>query len=763
MSIKVTPYPPSDIPLTNWKPHQGEHYKKFLKNLNDDDFDKDAKIRITQETLNILGVCHDPSAEENSNVTGCVIGYVQSGKTTSFNALTMMALDNSFDLIIVLGGRTNNLLEQNRKEFKSNLEDFISDGLAVVKGPKIADIKKLPIQKLKNQHNLFRKTPIISVHLKHQDHINELTKLLRLESELLNSINVLIIDDEADNASLNANLNTNHFHARAVYRSINALRNILPRHSYIQYTATPQALLLISKDDPLSPQWVRFITPGKDYIGTQELFSEEATACMQIPGSEIVDDFDNQNLTDSFFKALRTYLLTAAQAVLRDRDCWGSKNITMMVHPHRETKYQDAWGKSITQLLKDWNFEINSNRDYFLKQNKDAFYKDYSSLLLSSKEHNMQIDNFEQLYELVPYIVNELMLSVLNRSRDNTNILTKEVDWDDRYNIVIGGDLLDRGYVVKGLVTTYMPRSPSANADTLQQRGRFYGYKRKHLNFLKIWLSQSSSEAFKAYLESEEHLYSTLKAWSLSGEALREWKREILLSPDLEPCRKSIIGIDLIPNAINKSGWFWPRIPLHLNKNYSYVEKLINHFADEFFMPKEAKDWTSATQYLQANNLDISDIIDLMLDYNFDPSDQPKWLVVQSLLGTLHSKGYQASVNLMGTSSINLNDFEPRSRSLSKKILISDNPQEKDTVSYDFKNPFQGPTVATGYPGARKIFNKNKKVVNFQIHKLNLKKGNSHYPSLVMMIKMPPKKGLLTELDDTGFKIFDDSVFSDSD
>ena len=72
----------------------------------------------------------------------------------------------------------------------------------------------------------------------------------------------------------------------------------------------------------------------------------------------------------------------------------------------------------------------------------------------------MQIDNFEQLYELVPYIVNELMLSVLNRSRDNTNILTKEVDWDDRYNIVIGGDLLDRGYVVKGLVTTYMPRSP---------------------------------------------------------------------------------------------------------------------------------------------------------------------------------------------------------------------------------------------------------------------------------------------------------------
>ena len=118
--------------------------------------------------------------------------------------------------------------------------------------------------------------------------------------------------------------------------------------------------MLISKDDPLSPQWVRFITPGKDYIGTQELFSEEATACMQIPGSEIVDDFDNQNLTDSFFKALRTYLLTAAQAVLRDRDCWGSKNITMMVHPHRETKYQDAWGKSITNT--EGLGAINSNR-----------------------------------------------------------------------------------------------------------------------------------------------------------------------------------------------------------------------------------------------------------------------------------------------------------------------------------------------------------------------------------------------------------------
>jgi hypothetical protein len=763
MPIRITPYEPMDLPPSNWTPIHGLYYKEFIKNLSDDEFDVAAKERITLETSSILGVCHDPHASNESNTTGCVIGYVQSGKTTSFNALTMMALDNSFDLVIVLGGRTNNLFDQNRDEFQRTLKDFIDKDLAIVKAPKISGIKKLPIQRLTDNHKLFQKIPIVSVHLKHQDHISELTKLLRSENEIIQTKNVLIIDDEADNASLNANFNTKHFHASAVYRSILNLRNALPRHSYIQYTATPQALLLNSRDDPLSPQWARFITPGKDYIGTNELFNDDSFSCMKIPENEIIDDFDNLNLTLSFHKALRTYLLTAAQAANRAKDDWGPKNVTMMVHPHRETKYQDAWGKSILALLKDWDYEIRSNQNYYLQENRELFLDNYKSLKVSSNELNLPIDEFEKLYELVPYIIQNLMLSVLNRSRDNINILTKEVDWDDKYNIVIGGDLLDRGYVVKGLVTTYMPRQASTNADTLQQRGRFYGYKRQHFNFLKIWLSQSSINAFKAYLESEEQLYTTLKAWSLSGNDLGKWKREILLSPDLEPCRRSIIGIDLVPNAINKSGWFWPRLPLDFNHNNLVIENLIQKFSSLFFLPDEAINWTPATRYLQANDLDLEEVIDLTFDFNFDPSDQPKWLVVQSLLGTLVSKGYKASISLMGTSSADLNNFENRNRSLSKKIITSEDPLHKNTVIYDFKNPFQGATPATGYPGARKIFYKNKKTVNFQIHKLNIKKGNSSYTSLVLMVKLPPKKGLITELTNTGFEIFDESIFSDSD
>ena len=98
MPIRITPYEPMDLPPSNWKPIHGLYYKKFIKNLSDDEFDAVAKERITLETSSILGVCHDPHALKESNTTGCVIGYVQSGKTTSFNALTMMALDNSFDL-----------------------------------------------------------------------------------------------------------------------------------------------------------------------------------------------------------------------------------------------------------------------------------------------------------------------------------------------------------------------------------------------------------------------------------------------------------------------------------------------------------------------------------------------------------------------------------------------------------------------------------------------------------------------------------------
>ena len=94
------------------------YFSNFLQNL---DFDSKAKQRLVNETSDILGMCHNPKNLEGTNTVGSVIGYVQSGKTTSFNALTMLAIDNGFNRI-VLGGRTKNLYNK----IEMNLQRLLS-------------------------------------------------------------------------------------------------------------------------------------------------------------------------------------------------------------------------------------------------------------------------------------------------------------------------------------------------------------------------------------------------------------------------------------------------------------------------------------------------------------------------------------------------------------------------------------------------------------------------------------------------------------
>ena len=762
MAQVIKPYQETELPEPSWHPSPGPFYQRFIKDLDDDAFDSATKERIDRETLSILGACHNPDSPEPTDMTGAVIGYVQSGKTTSFNALTMLAIDNGFTLIIVLGGRTKSLLEQNTNEFKTSLKYFVDREEAIVKGPSISKIKDLPISKLVSRGTLFNAMPIISVHLKHQTHIANLSKLLKSYQGVIANQNVLIIDDEADNAGLNSQVNSNNFHSSAVYQSIKDLRSVLPRYSYIQYTATPQALLLTSRNDHMSPSWVRFITPGDNYIGTSEIFSPSSLSVMQIPPDDLALQKGKIDLPDSFFNAFRTFLLSAAQATSRRKEHWGSKNITLMVHPHRETKYQDAWGLAISSYLVDCKYEISGNQKFFLKKNENTFKKSYEHLRKASEELTYEIDSFESLYDCVPAILEELSLTVLNRSSRHSNILSREVDWGDKYHLVIGGDLLDRGYVVRGLVTTYMPRTPSTNADTLQQRGRFYGYKKQHFNFIKIWLSQHSIEAFQSYLESEQYLYATLKAWTLTNTHLSEWKREILLSPKLEPCRRSIIGIDIIPNAVSSSGWSWPRRPLKNIENEEVVSALIKNFSDKFSIPSDADTWTDAMKYMRADNLDLLEVMNLLYAFSLDPSDQPKWLVMQALIGTLISKDYSASIFLMGTSSLKLSDFTSRKRKL-KQVILKEDEEGAESESYEFIDPFQGKNDRYTYPGARCLFNNIPQTITFQIHRLTLTKTNGdEYLALVPIIKMPLRNGLLMELHDDNV-LLDDGFISESD
>jgi hypothetical protein len=194
------------------------------------------------------------------STTGIAIGYVQSGKTMSFTTLTALAIDNGFRIVIYFAGIKVNLLEQTTKRLKKDLhtEGDNAKFFKVYQSPSVAENVHIKIQSaLKLNH----KPAILITVLKHYKHIEELTKIFRTPEvkDELGSYGVLIIDDEADQASLNTYARKNSVSEdwaddefSSTYSSILNLKSSISNHSYIQYTATPQGPLLINIMDLLS-------------------------------------------------------------------------------------------------------------------------------------------------------------------------------------------------------------------------------------------------------------------------------------------------------------------------------------------------------------------------------------------------------------------------------------------------------------------------------------------------------------------------------
>jgi hypothetical protein len=186
---------------TDYKVHTGQKFDSFISRLpimSQDEIDN-----IVKSTIEILRKCVPPSYHEDVPVsnTGLVLGYVQSGKTMSFTGLITLASDNNYKLIIVLAGTTRILLNQTIERLTEDLNDrnsfeIISESNTLYKDPNtIANIIINP------QRN---KTVILTIlkHHKHIKHISNILDNIELKNALLGK-SVLIIDDEADQASLN--------------------------------------------------------------------------------------------------------------------------------------------------------------------------------------------------------------------------------------------------------------------------------------------------------------------------------------------------------------------------------------------------------------------------------------------------------------------------------------------------------------------------------------------------------------------------------
>lgn len=568
--------------VVNNEIYTGENFEKFLRNLPP--MKSEEVSRIKKSTISILSQCvashyEEPSYEQN---TGLVLGYVQSGKTMSFTSLIALASDNDYKVVIVLAGTTNILLNQTIDRLEEDLDD--ENEYVIIEEANFNNLSRIK----RIVKNTKRQRTIILPILKHYKHIQRIYDLFSLPelNLLLLKLGVLIIDDEADQASLNGLARRNWknslkksiediddddekiaFEYTTTYNTISNLKKILPNHSYIQYTATPQANLLLGQRDLLRPSWCEVLDPGDKYTGGERFFNNDLDLIYEID-KENVKNQEDPEMPENLRHAFRLFLIESA---ILGYDFKGKNRIkdkvmktSMMIHADRLIVVNDIY----LNWLKAYNKNIIKDLDDNQEETIEDFKKIFLNVKIKLSNYFSIFPDFNEVIEIIKdYVIEGLMFWFVAGKEDD------EVKWKrGSHHVLVGGQKLDRGFTVKNLIVTYMPRTTKSksNADTIEQRCRFFGYKRDYIEACKVYLPQESINEFEEYVEYEKHLRDYLKNYSIDEFYNNDRLMKLGI---LNPTSSNKIPGELYRNDFRSFNYFQPDF-----ENNECNDKIINQF-----------------------------------------------------------------------------------------------------------------------------------------------------------------------------------------
>ena len=567
--------PPLEVGLPTWQPILGREFNRFVARLP-----SDQQNRLTNETLRILNTAVDPSkvlSEPRVNA-GLVIGYVQSGKTSSFTAATALAHDNGYDLVIVVAGVNSILSNQTFTRLQGDLDldkpDAVNRWAKVLnpkvgKGPAVQQIQNL-ITARAQAHAVGRvpvgQVPLIVV-MKQTVHLKNLNALLAgIETGApIKGLTALVIDDECHMATPNVakNDDAQQLAKSRIFELMGELRSYLPHHTLLQYTATPQANLLCALEDEFRSDFVRLLGHGPGYAGGRAFFVDPPAgqSIRKIPSleqSKALAATMNDESVPSLRRAFATFLLVAANDY-RERiidQTHKFERFSMLVHSSSGVETHRVFHHWLTSLKNAWMLVIGSQAKSldWLQLKSDEFMPAYDDLAKTSVK---PLRPFDELYgEPIAYVLQFLQLWLINAGQGGTNQPDFAIS---NYNILNGGEILGVGFTIPRLHVTHMLRTAGqGQMDTIQQRGRFFGYCGSWLDQTRVWLEDEVREAFEGYVDEEEFLRRDLKEYDEKNKSLKGWKVRLRLNPNAKPCRRAAIRRELHRFQTNE-GWVHQR------------------------------------------------------------------------------------------------------------------------------------------------------------------------------------------------------------
>ncbi len=699
---------PTPDPGRAWQPVVGEETRGLLSHALED---AATARQVEQAAVSILSRCVPPTTTASSE-TGLVIGYVQSGKTLSFTAVAALARDNGYHMAVVITGISTNLHQQSTQRLRQDLRlderrvrrwqlfqnprndattrGALRDVLHGWRDPSVPSAQK--------------QTALITVMKNHQWLANLRDLLRGLD---LTGSPVLVIDDEADQASMNTRVRQGD--ESTTYQRIMEIRDTLPRHSFLQYTATPQAPLLISIIDSLSPRFVEILEPGSGYVGGQDFFGPEMRRYVRgIPPNDIgTDDQPLPEPPESLLHALRMFMVGVAAGLITTG---GIGNRSMLVHPSHRTQRHQEYFRWVQQVTDNWKrvFEEDaSSPDY--QELLDDFEDAYDDLAQTSSD----IPPRDAILQRLPYALRQTQILEVNARPGQT----PQVPWYRSYGwVLVGGQAMDRGFTVEGLTVTYMPRGIGVrNVDTVQQRGRFFGYKRPYLGYCRIYLEQQVSDAFHSYVEHEENVRGDLEEYKSNGQPLTEWKRAFFLARNLRPTRLNVLSLDYMQGRFSNS-WVIPGYPLAPASVIEENRWTISRFLEQLELVPDRghSERTDIQRHLVCKDIALETALsDLLVQYRLTSSvdsQRNTGLLLQLRRALDQNAEEPCTVYQMSSGS-------PRRRSINEEGKI-------------ITNLFQGaypvvPRERQGsiYPGDREIRTRDR--VTIQVHLVDLTLGEN--------------------------------------
>ena len=626
--------------------HYSEDYLKFL--TTDEKFPGKVVSRIDEATKKILGLCGDPTNNNLWERRGMVVGSVQSGKTANYISLINKAADFGYKVIIVITGIHENLRDQTQKR--------INEGFIGVD----RDIKSLKFKKVGVGRNTGRRSfprpfssrsydfdisaarrnpiiieesetkPLIFVIKKNTSILQRLVSFFEDSPavDISNKINLplLIIDDEADNASINTKYKRGE--VTKINSQIRKIINIFSRSSYVGYTATPFANIFIDPDseelifsykrikennekeyvqetlqskDLFPRDFIVGLEPPDNYFGPKKLFSDSST----IKNSVITHITDSENyipldpkihkkdLDPEISPSLREAIICffIQDAIKNIRGIWIKNDSSMMVNVSRFTQVQNSLKDKIEDEVKDIKAKIRSyiglkgeaRKVEFLDYEKifNKYFKDinlkWNSVLNSLKKTYSRVD-----------------VKVINQgSKERLEYKDKERKFSPKSYIVIGGFSLSRGLTLNGLTNSYILRNTSMY-DTLLQMGRWFGYRPEYDDICRIWMTEDMKEDYEHVTSSVLELMRDLRELERSGRPPIEFGLKVKSHPD-----------SLLITARNKAGKA-EKIKTILD----FSGKVIETFSVPSNKKKLTSNFESATSLVESSLSNVSEEIE---------------------------------------------------------------------------------------------------------------------------------------------------------